>query len=235
MHTHSSAYSTGLYKFQEECLGLLTGVLDAPKAIAYLMDEKGKPVCYRVHQLQPAMHREYITTYHKLDPLYPTRFSDTGEDVVRMNDLIPCHERNQHPYYQEFINPWGVRDILEFFLRLDNRLTAGFALFNLSSQPELDSSYLNRANKLAQFMQFSLEQHSTSPRTREFDHFCRQYGLTNKERLVVELVTQGLANKSIANNLNCSLATVKTHLQHIFQKLSINSKNELIALLYQDR
>ncbi|GGB84407.1 helix-turn-helix transcriptional regulator [Marinobacterium zhoushanense] len=233
MNVNSLSHSVGLYQFQEECLGLLTGVLDVPKAISYLIDEKGKPVCYKVHQLQPSMHREYVNTYHKYDPLHPTLFSDNDVDVVKMSDLVSGSERSEHPYFQEFINPWGVRDIVELFLRQDNQLIAGFALFNLASQPEIDADYVRRVNKLYQFMQFSLEQSIGSPKNAQFDTFCSQHGLTNKERLVVELVTQGLPNKSIANNLDCSLATVKTHLQHIFQKLSINSKNELISTLYQ--
>lgn len=226
-------HSAGLYKFQEECLGLLTGVLDVPKAVSYLIDEKGKPVCYRGHRMHASMHREYLNTYHKYDPLYPTRFVENGIDVIKMSDLVSYRERSQHRYFQEFIHPWGVQDIVEIFLRFDNRLIAGFALFNLSSQPDVDKEFLNKVTKLYEFMQFSLEQSISSPKSREFDSFCSAFGLTNKERMVVDLVAQGLPNKSIANNLDCSLATVKTHLQHIFQKLFINSKNELVALLYQ--
>lgn len=234
MNTDSLAHSVGLYRFQEECLDMLTGVLDVPRAISYLIDENGKQICYRFHHMQPSMHREYLNTYHKYDPLHPALFAENDADVVRMNDLVSHRERNELPFFQEFINPWGVRDIVEIFLRVDNRLAAGFALFNLANQPDIDSDYVRRVSKLYDFIQFSLEQSISSPKNREFDSFCHNAGLTNKERMVVELVTQGLANKAIANNLDCSLATVKTHLQHIFQKLSINSKNELIALLYQD-
>jgi len=212
---------------------MLTGVLDLPGAVSYLMDEKGKPVCYRFNGMQLSMHREYLNTYHKYDPLYPSLFTDNDAEVVKMSDLVSSYERREHPYFQEFINPWGVRDIVELFLRLDDQLVAGFALFNLADQPQIDADYVRRVNKLYQFMQFSLEQSLESPKNTQFDTFCTEHGLTNKERLVVELVTQGLPNKSIANNLDCSLATVKTHLQHIFQKLSINSKNELISTLYQ--
>lgn len=233
MNTNSLAHTAGLYKFQEECLDLLTGIMDAPAAVSYLIDEKGKPVCYRAHRMQPSMHREYLNTYHKYDPLYPTRFSANDTDVVKMSDLVSYRERAEHTYFREFINPWGVRDIIGIFLRLDNRLTAGFVLFNLSCQPAIDSQYLDKVTKLYDFMQFSLEQTLSSPRNREFDSFCDTFGLTNKERMVVDLVAQGLPNKAIANDLDCSLATVKTHLQHIFQKLSVNSKNELVALLYQ--
>ena len=233
MNNNSLAQPAGLCAFQEECLALLTGVLNPPKAISYLMDEKGKPVCYRVHQMHPSMHREYVNTYHKYDPLYPSLFTDDNADVVKMSDLVSWREQREHPYFTEFISPWGVRDIVEIFLRLDNRLTAGFALFNLTSQPEIDADYVRRVSKLYDFMQFSLEQCIDSPKNTEFEQFCRHHNLTNKEKLVVELVTQGLPNKTIANNLDCSLATIKTHLQHIFQKLEVNSKNELISTLYQ--
>jgi DNA-binding CsgD family transcriptional regulator len=225
--------SVGLYDFQKECLSLITGVLDVPRAISYLMDEKGRPICYRVHNIKPAMHRQYVDTYQRYDPLHPALFTENDAEVVQMSDLVSCHERPEHPYFREFIDPWGVRDIIELFLRLDNRLMAGFALFNLSSQPAINSDDRRKVGKLYEFMQFSLEQSLSSPKNRDLDDFCANHHLTNKERMVVELVTQGLPNKTIANDLDCSLATVKTHLQHIFQKLSINSKNELIALLYQ--
>jgi hypothetical protein len=103
MNSNSPAHSVGLYKFQQESLGLLTGVLDVPKAISYLIDEKGKPVCYKVHQLQPLMHREYLNTYHQYDPLYPTLFSNKDADVVKMSDLVSCYERDEHPYFQKFM------------------------------------------------------------------------------------------------------------------------------------
>jgi hypothetical protein len=115
------------------------------------------------------MHREYLNTYHQYDPLYPTLFSNKDADVVKMSDLVSCYERDEHPYFQKFINPWGVRDIVEIFLRLDNRLTAGFALFNLNNEPDIDAGYIRRVRKLHEFMQFSLEQSFASPKNLEFD------------------------------------------------------------------
>lgn len=233
MSNNALAQPCGLYAFQEESFALLTGVLNVPKAISYLLDDKGKPYNYRIHQLHPSMHREYLNTYYQYDPLHPARFIEGDAKVVKMSDLVSSQEQRELPYFTDFISPWGVRDIVEVFLRLDNRLTAGFALFNLSNQPEIDNAYIQRVSKLCDFMHFSLEQCIDSPKNNEFEQFCRSHNLTNKEQLVVELVTQGLPNKTIANNLECSLATIKTHLQHIFQKLGINSKNELISTLYK--
>jgi ATP/maltotriose-dependent transcriptional regulator MalT len=53
--------------------------------------------------------------------------------------------------------------------------------------------------------------------------------LTPSELEVVRLVGQHLNNPEIAARLFISRATVKTHLVHIFAKLSIDSRSELVA------
>ncbi|WP_417224248.1 helix-turn-helix transcriptional regulator [Amphritea sp.] len=233
MQKNDNIYPAGLYNFQDECLKLLTGVLNVSKAATYLVDSQRKPICYKTWQLQPAMHRQYMDTFHKLDPLHPTQFVEQADvSVVKMNDLVNTQERYDHPYYRDFVSPWGVQDIVELFLRVDNQLIAGFALFTSKQQPEMRIEDIRKANQLHQFMQFSLEQSLAAPKHSQFQVFCDQYQLTPKERMVVELVSQGLPNKSIASGLDCSLATVKTHLQHIFTKTGVNSKTEIASLLY---
>lgn len=233
MKSTDTIYPAGLYNFQDECMGLLTGVLNASKAACYLVDNQKKPICYKTWQLQPAMHREYLEKFHKIDPLHPTQFVENHDaTVVKMNDLVSSQERYSHPYYKDFISPWGVQDIVELFLRVDDKLVAGFALFISKQQPEILQEDLRKAQKLHKFMQFSLEQTLITPKQNQFEDFCNNFALTPKERMVVELVSQGLPNKTIATNLDCSLATIKTHLQHIFYKTGVNSKTEITSQLY---
>jgi DNA-binding CsgD family transcriptional regulator len=51
--------------------------------------------------------------------------------------------------------------------------------------------------------------------------------LTGAERRVAELAARGLTNRQIAQELLVSVATVETHLRHVFQKLDIGSRREL--------
>ncbi len=53
--------------------------------------------------------------------------------------------------------------------------------------------------------------------------------LTEREREVVECVIEGLANKAIATRLSVSRRTVDAHLSHVFTKLGISSRAELVA------
>jgi DNA-binding NarL/FixJ family response regulator len=52
--------------------------------------------------------------------------------------------------------------------------------------------------------------------------------LTARERQVVELVADGLANKTIAARLGISARTIEGHLNHIFAKLGVTSRTELV-------
>jgi DNA-binding NarL/FixJ family response regulator len=50
--------------------------------------------------------------------------------------------------------------------------------------------------------------------------------LTPREREVLELVVHGFSNKEIAERLNVTVAAVRFHLKHIYQKLHVHSRTE---------
>jgi DNA-binding NarL/FixJ family response regulator len=54
--------------------------------------------------------------------------------------------------------------------------------------------------------------------------------LTWREQEVVDLVAQGLSNKTIATRLSISARTVEGHLNHVFVKLGVASRTELVRL-----
>ena len=53
--------------------------------------------------------------------------------------------------------------------------------------------------------------------------------LSDKEKEIVLMIGQGFRNKEIAAKLYISESTVKTHLSHIFQKLGIKNRSQLIS------
>ncbi len=54
--------------------------------------------------------------------------------------------------------------------------------------------------------------------------------LTERERQIMRLVSEGLSNKEIGRRLNLADGTIKVHLHHIFQKLDISNRTVLAAL-----
>lgn len=57
--------------------------------------------------------------------------------------------------------------------------------------------------------------------------------LTPSERRVAQLVGEGLTNRQISNALFVSPRTVSTHLTHIYQKLSVDNRDELGTIAAQ--
>jgi DNA-binding NarL/FixJ family response regulator len=58
--------------------------------------------------------------------------------------------------------------------------------------------------------------------------------LSDREREVLEFVMHGLGNKAIADRMGVTIAAVKWHLQHIYEKLHVHSRTEA-ALKFKQR
>jgi two-component system nitrate/nitrite response regulator NarL len=54
--------------------------------------------------------------------------------------------------------------------------------------------------------------------------------LTDRERQIMRLVSEGLSNKAIGRRLSIADGTIKQHLHHIYQKLEISNRTVLAAL-----
>ena len=56
-----------------------------------------------------------------------------------------------------------------------------------------------------------------------------QKGMSNREAEVAELVSKGLSNKEVANQLFVTEKTVKFHLTNIYKKMNVKSRAQLIV------
>lgn len=76
-----------------------------------------------------------------------------------------------------------------------------------------------------------------STETQSFDVLCaqyaKQYGLTPRETDVLQLAARGYSQSVMAEKLFITEGTVHVHLSHIYQKMGVSGKQELIALFAQ--
>ena len=59
--------------------------------------------------------------------------------------------------------------------------------------------------------------------------------LSQREQEILELLSQGFANKEIADKLNISYQTVKVHVKHIYEKLHVRSRSEALMKFISDQ
>lgn len=63
--------------------------------------------------------------------------------------------------------------------------------------------------------------------------FCERYGLTARERVILEQALQGKDNQNIASSLQLALGTVKAHVHNILKKTGVSTRQELTQLFWK--
>ncbi len=76
------------------------------------------------------------------------------------------------------------------------------------------------SSQIARRVVHSFHEHSTGAETTS---------LTERENEILAYLSKGFANKEIADELNISVPTVRTHLRHIYEKLHVRSRTEAIV------
>ncbi len=66
------------------------------------------------------------------------------------------------------------------------------------------------------------------------DRLAATHGLSSREREVLELLVRGRDLPYIRDELGISRNTVGTHIRHIYQKLDVHSKQELLSLVEEE-
>lgn len=63
----------------------------------------------------------------------------------------------------------------------------------------------------------------------------QNYGLSEKEKAVLQSLVDGNSYKMVAASLQISIDTVRTHIRNIYEKLQVNSKSAAVAKALKER
>ena len=85
------------------------------------------------------------------------------------------------------------------------------------------------SSRFFEYFQQTFKEENAKQETADDEENLLDY-LTQREKEVLELLTQGITYKGVANKLFISETTVKTHVNNIFQKLQVNDRTQ--AVLY---
>jgi DNA-binding NarL/FixJ family response regulator len=59
------------------------------------------------------------------------------------------------------------------------------------------------------------------------------HNLTPREQEILLAISRGLSNREVASMLHLSMATVRTHLEHIYAKLDVTNRTEAVTEGYR--
>ncbi len=224
-----SAASPVPHQFQHQSLTLISSLLPVSNAAFFLvepgMQHRGAVIFNGCQDIE----KQYTQKYSSMDPLSPDRFRNTATRVATLDSQIAPHLLKQSRYYHEFMLPNGHRYVADMFFRQDKQIVAILSILRAENLGNFSATELELLNNVQPFMEYSLNTVYLPQRQQERQSFHAQFQLTDRELDVLELLISGANNKQIASELNLGLATVKTHLHHMFQKTGVQSRAELVS------
>ena len=103
----------------------------------------------------------------------------------------------------------------------------------LVQETRTEPSLLPLVTQAAEASPFARELAERVPHAQRPDQSASDDLLTKRETQVLALMAQGKRNQEIAQTLYLSMATVKTHVNHIFSKLGVNDRVKAV-IAYRD-
>lgn len=127
--------------------------------------------------------------------------------------------------YISFISKYNYHDETNFFLEFEGHRLAVLTLF-AETALALDPNLLTGLHSL---MSSLVANHPVPRQRRRRRIYQSAYNLTTREIDVAELVREGASNQDIRQRLGISLATVKTHISRVLDKVAVDSRSALAA------
>jgi DNA-binding CsgD family transcriptional regulator len=155
---------------------------------------------------------------------YPLRDVDHSRSVepLRITDFVSTRAFRKTACYA-VMRPFGVEHELKLWLPAPPRHSRCFE-FNRGP----GSDFSDRDVALLRLVR----PHLARLRAR-WERAPRPAQLTERERDVLELVSQGLTNREVAARLFISSGTVRTHLEHVYEKLGVRSRAGAVAAAFR--
>lgn len=138
---------------------------------------------------------------------------------LTLSDFLTPRASRRNPYVQEVLRPVGFEHEMKIFLPAPPGTTRGFA-FTRGPGTDFDA----RERAILQLLRPHLTrlQHRWEQRTAATT-------LTAREREVLGHLARGLTNREIAQQLVVSTHTVRSHLNHIYEKLDVHTRTAAIT------
>lgn len=163
----------------------------------------------------------YVTQMCQFDPINAINSQKDHRSFIHLkNEHIP------EPYHH-FLKDNQVLDNIELVFKSNNIPCLGISLIRSENETAFSAQEIQIIKSCYDLAQYNSHDYLKAKTEPELSSEITKL-LTRSERQVLNHILTGKKNQEIADDLFVSLATVKTHIYHIFQKTMVKSKHELI-------
>ena len=200
------------------------------KAMAfYVIDQDADSCHFRRLGVPENFHREYKAGMCKYDPFEYHRLDGMRELPMLLTHAISPIPTPEDHHYVRFIKAHGYEDAVEAVFQAGTRVLGGMSL--LLEQGDDASQVAAVMNAMSPYIEYNLRGFTGRSKTEVREDLVNEFSLSPRELDVVELLASGRTNASIAQALHISIATVKSHVLKIYEKVGVPNRASLVSLM----
>jgi DNA-binding CsgD family transcriptional regulator len=216
-------------RFGDETVAVVCGALGAEWGSFYRIGTGQRPFGFRTQGVPWEFGAAYSRQdMQQLDPLHPLKLVPRKQRFLTIGDTRADNPA-RHRAFLSFLHSYGAQDAAEMIFFHRGKAVAGLSIAWTGKKPEHRST-ASLGSTLHAYIEFNLSTLWPDAGTQGADLDSGVTAVfTGREREVIDVVCRGFTNEQIASHLNIGIATVKTHLIHIFKKAAVETRGELIS------
>lgn len=148
----------------------------------------------------------------------------------KQNIMVLSQQEEISDTYRGFMQDNQIGDNVELYFTYQGRPVKGMSLIRAQEKGPFTATELRFLQSYYLFANHYFDLNFRESGVAKMTDL-QQYHVTKKEQQIIKLICHGQNNKQIADSLFVSVSTVKTHIQHIFQKIDVASKHQLVTKL----
>ncbi|WP_334180704.1 helix-turn-helix transcriptional regulator [Pseudomonas nitroreducens] len=172
---------------------------------------------------------QYTHGMQSLDPMGVRRMLERHESVGVLSMAPAVQSLNDMRHYHGYLHSFGIIDTIDLMFWGGESAYGGIGLLRTLTDPP-PSMELPALGTFQRFLEASFDRH---PHVRQIQRDLRlqHSGLSHRERQAALLIGTGASNQEVADAMGITLATAKTYVVRIFEKLGVESRTALAAYL----
>jgi DNA-binding CsgD family transcriptional regulator len=189
-----------------------------------------------------AVWDRYLQGAYLLSPFYDFCTNKGNEGLVTLEEIAP-DDFYHSAYYDEYFRPSKLIDEACFCVQGRDSNVYLLSLGRTETLDKFNKRVLSKLRALYPIFSSAVKMHDNqlAPPERsshaQIKDYITDFGgdlLTPREKEVMQLLIRGYSSKEAGRILNISYETERVHRKNIYNKLEVNSQNELLAKIFDD-
>lgn len=209
------------------------GSLNASSSVFYWIDDRMEMSGVELTGNCRQTFHLYEKQMKAFDPLNIVRLAGSNRRVSQLSDDYGLAPVSEYEHYRAYLKENRISDVLDFLFWDADMPFAGLGIIKHPGDDPFDDDTREQARLMQSYFEFNLSSHPRLRRQRLNVRLRKRYGLTKREIEITDLISLGMTNKDLAEQMAIGLGTVKTHVMRVFLKLGIENRSSLPARMDQ--